>query len=205
MLLNKFVCQQISIGIIILLLISCSEKKEKIPVLDYNNKAQLLEMVKKHYNPDAVFAFGGIFDDTGRETIAVGTEVENNDNWGIKFILLKLEDNEFVVKFETDLLDGSFKESFVNKIKFSSFEDELLYYNSQSYFMGSGGGEIFSYIIDFNDKLVYYAHLVVDPTTDTSLFISDNTDNKEIKNFFNLNFKKDYPNLKLVSDDIFVE
>ena len=93
----------------------------------------------------------------------------------------------------------------VDKIKFSSIDYDLVYYNSQGYFLGSGGGEVFSYIIDFENKQVYYAHLVVESPTETSLFISDNTQNKELVNFFTLTFNKDYPTLKIVKDDIVVE
>jgi hypothetical protein len=93
----------------------------------------------------------------------------------------------------------------VDKIKFSSFDYDLVYYNSQSYFLGSGGGEVFSYIIDFENKQVYYAHLIVESESSTSLFISENTSSKELINFFTLTFKKDYPGLKLVQDDIIVD
>ena len=111
---------------------------------------------------------------------------------------LEKSGNKFNSKYETELLDGSFKESFVDKIKFSSIDYDLVYYNSQGYFMGSGGGEVFSYIVDFENKQVYYAHLVVESGSSTSLFISENTQNKELINFFTLTFKKDHPVLKLL-------
>ncbi len=186
-------------------IISCSEKKEKIPILDFENKAQLLEIVKKHYNKDTQIVLGGMFDETGKKFEVAGTEINNNDEWGIKFTFLEQSGDEFILKYETDLLDGSFKESLVDKIKFSSIDYDLVYYNSQGYFLGSGGGEIFSYIIDFENKQVYYAHLVVESPTETLLFISDNTQNKELVNFFNLTFKKDYPSLKIVNDDVVAE
>ena len=71
--------------------------------------------------------------------------------------------------------------------------------------MGSGGGEVFSYIINFEDKQVYYAHLVTEPSNSMSLFISENTENREIINFFTLTFKKDYPDLKIVNEDIVID
>lgn len=204
MLLNNLLNRLLLI-IILAGIISCSEKKEKIPVLDFENKNQLLEIVKKHYNKDTQIVLGGMFDETGKKFVAAGTEINNNDEWGIKFTFLEQSGDEFISRYETDLLDGSFKESFVDKIKFSSMDYDLVYYNSQGYFLGSGGGEIFSYIIDFENKQVYYAHLVVESPTETSLFISDNTKNKELVNFFTLSFKKDYPTLKIVKDDIVVE
>ncbi|MCK7523247.1 MAG: hypothetical protein MZV64_39075 [Ignavibacteriales bacterium] len=144
-------------------IISCSDKEEKIPVLDFENKVQVLDVVKKHYNKETQVAFGGLFDETGKQYIAAGYEINNSDEWGIKFEFLEKSGNEFNSKYETDLLDGSFKESFVDKIQFSSIDYDLVYYNSQGYFMGSGGGEVFSYIVDFENKQVYYAHLVVEP------------------------------------------
>lgn len=203
--LNKFLNKALILVFLLSIIFSCSDKGEKIPVIDFNNKTQLLETVKKYYNPNAVFAAGGIFDDTGKQLIAAGVEVENNEVWGIKFALLQVVDQYLTVQYESEVLDGSFKESFVDKIKISSFDNELIYYNSQSYFMGSGGGEIFSYIVNFNDKQIYYSHLVLEPNEVASLFISDNTDSREIKNFFLLTFKKDYPNLKVVTDDIIVD
>ena len=186
-------------------IISCSDKEEKIPVLDFENKVQVLDIVKKHYNKETQVAFGGLFDETGKQYIAAGYEINNSDEWGIKFEFLEKSGNKLNSKYETDLLDGSFKESFVDKIQFSSIDYDLVYYNSQGYFMGSGGGEVFSYIVDFENKQVYYAHLVVEPGSSTSLFISENTQNKELINFFTLTFKKDHPNLKIVEDDIVVE
>lgn len=204
MLLNNF-----KNGFIILCLlfgvISCADKQEKIPILDFENKVQVLDAVKKHFNKETQAAFGGLFDETGKQFIVAGWEINNTDEWGIKFAFLEKKEDEFFSKYETELLDGSFKESFVDKIKFSSIDYDLVYYNSQGYFMGSGGGEVFSYIIDLENKQVYYAHLVVESQTSTYLFISDNTENKELINFFTLNFKKDYPDLQIVNDDIVVE
>jgi hypothetical protein len=205
LLLNKSVMKTIQIVFLFIFIISCSDKESKIPVLDFQNKSQLLEVVKKHYDKNSSVAFGGVFDESGKRTIVTGSEIENNKDWGIKFTQLEIVDDEFKVKFETNLLDGSFKQSFVDKIKFASFDNELIYYNSQDYYLGSGGGEIFSYIIDFTAKQVYFAHLIIEPSTSISLFISGNTKSKELRNFFVLTFKKDYPDLKVVDKDVSVD
>lgn len=204
MLLNKLT-RQILFFALIVGLFSCADKKEKIPVLDFENKAQLLEVIKKHYNKDTQIAISGMFDETGKRFILVGWEINNSDEWGIKFSFLEQSGDDFISKYDTEVLDGSFKESLVDKIKFSSIDYDLVYFNSRGYFLGSGGGEVFSYIIDFENKQVYYAHLVVESENEISLFISDNTINKELINFFTVTFKKDYPGLKLVKDDIVVE
>jgi hypothetical protein len=204
LLLNKLT-RQVLFFALIFGLFSCADKKEKIPVFDFENKAQLLEVIKKHYNKDTQIAISGMFDETGKRFILAGWEINNSDEWGIKFAFLEQSGDDFISKYETDVLDGSFKESLVDKIKFSSIDYDLVYFNSRGYFLGSGGGEVFSYIIDFENKQVYYAHLVVESENEISLFISDNTNNKELINFFTATFKKDYPGLKLVKDDIVVE
>lgn len=186
-------------------IISCADKKEKIPVIDFENKAQLLEVVKKHYNKDVQIALSGMFDETGKQFIVAGWEINNSDEWGIKFAFLEQSGDEFISIYETEVLEGSFKESLTDKIQFSSIDYDLVYSNSRGFFMGSGGGEIFSYMVDFENEQVYYAHLVAESESRISLFISDNTKNKELVNFFTVTFKKDYPSLQLVEDDIVVE
>uniref|UniRef100_A0A7V2ZHT3 Lipoprotein n=1 Tax=Ignavibacterium album TaxID=591197 RepID=A0A7V2ZHT3_9BACT len=180
----------------------CSDKNEKIPVLNYEDKKQMLEVVKRFYDENVINAFGGVFDESGKETIVAGIEKNDKNEWGIKFIQLKKVDNEFETIFETKLLDGSFKESMVDKIKFPMRDYELIYYNSQGYFMGSGGGEVISYIIDFGKKEIYYAHLVADPEIPPSLYISPNTQDRYIREFFYTYFKRDYPKLRIVDEDI---
>ena len=79
-----------------------------------------------------------------------------------------------------------------------------MYYNSQDYFLGSSEGEVFSYIIDFKNQKTFYAHLFIEKEK-ISLFLSDNIDNREIKDFFVANFKRDYPNLQIVSKDVNID
>jgi hypothetical protein len=203
LLLNNY--KSFLIVIALLFVFSCSEKKEKIPQIDFENKTQVLETVQKFYSKDYQIAISGLFDEIGKQYIIAGQEVNNADTWGIKFIQLEKSGDEFKSIYETELLEGSFKESMVDKIKISSFGYDLLYYNSQGYYLGSGGGEILSYIIDFENKEVYYAHLVVESENSVSLFISEDTKNKEIVNFFTFAFKKDYPGLVIVTDDIILD
>ena len=99
------------------------------------------------------------------------------------------------------LLPGSFKGSLCDKIKFPSFDHELVYYNSKDFYLGSSGGEVFTYIINFQDQKAYKAHLISEGKS-VSLFISNNIDVPEIHNFFYSIFKRDYPNLKIVDKDV---
>lgn len=162
----------------------------------------MLEVAKRFFNENTSHAFGGVFDESGKETIIAGIELNDPKQWGIKFYQLKKNDNELEAIYETRLLDGSFKESQIDKIKFPMRDYEMIYYNSKGYYMGSGGGEIISYIIDFEKKEVYYAHLVSEAEIPPSLYISPNTQDRYIREFFYSYFKRDYPKLRLVDEDI---
>lgn len=184
-----------------LLFYSCTEKKEEAsPVKDYDDPAVALNEAKSILGPDTKFAYKGMFDKDSVIEIAAGTEISQKNEWGIKFQFLKQKDKKFHKVFETDLLNGSFKESITKKIKFPSFDYELIYYNSSDYFLGSGIGEVFSYIVDFKESKIYYAHLI--QNRGISLFLSENMENSNIKSFFISLFRKDYPDLKLISEDI---
>jgi hypothetical protein len=196
-----------TLGILILIsltLFSCSKKKEvkPKPAKDYNDPEVIQEEAKKYLGNDVAFAYKGSFDGDNKVEIAAGKEISNKNFSGIKFYLIKQSyDDTFAVAFESDLLNGSFRQSLTKKIKFPHYNYELIYYNSQDYYLGSGGGEVYSYIVDFSLREVYFAHLVINKGG-TDLFLSKNIQDPQLRNFYISYFKKDYPNLKLSSKDI---
>lgn len=207
MLLNKILSALIIFSFLFLLF-SCGETEEKkiskAPVKNYEDPAVLLQEVKNALGKNTKVAYLGLFESKHKSEIVGGAEVNTKDVWGIKFALLKITNDKLKKEYETRLLNGSFNSSFVSKIKLQSTAYELIYYNSQGYFLGSGGGEIFSYLIDFNIKEVFYSHLVIE-SKEISLYLSDNIESPEVRNFFINNFKKDYPSLTLVSKDLEID
>ncbi len=185
---------------------SCSEKKQEANQdelnKNYSNPSYVLTQAKNILGNDVKETFKGRFDRDSVIEVIAGTETSNKTQWGIRFYFLKMKNGELTKIWQTDLLQGSFKGSLCDKIKFPYFDHELVYYNSKDYFLGSGGGEVFTYIINFQDYKTYYAHLVDERGKPVSLFVSDNIDVPEIHNFFVGIFKKDYPALKLVDKDI---
>jgi len=197
---NKIISN--SLIVLAVFIISCSGKKDKpIPELNMEDKNQVLEIVKNHFDADISRVFVGNFDDNNLSVIACAEKMDTI-NWGIKFYHIVQSNKKIKCKYETEILPGSLKESMLDKIKISNKPFELIYYNSLNFFMGTGGGEIYSYIIDLNEKQVYYAHFVNDIDYPASLFISENTEDLMIRNFIISNFKKDYPSLKIVDEEI---
>lgn len=151
-------------------------------------------------NTDAKFILKGKFATDSLNEIASGSEVMNKKEWGIRFYLLSYKDGKFQKSWETPLLNGSFKESKVEKLRMNNIDHDYVYYNSLNYFMGSSSGEVLSYIIDLKAQIVYYAHLVMEPEGKVELFVS-NSGNNDILKYYTTVFKKDYPALKLTDKD----
>ncbi len=176
-----------------------TEKKEKVEI---ENPEYMLQQAREILGENVKVAFAGRFDGDTAKEIASGLEIKNGNEWGIKFALLKSSGNKLNTVFQTSLLNGSFRESLVKKLTLPKIDYEFIYYNSEDYFLGSGGGEVYSYIINFNEGKTYYAHLISEPKKPTSLYLSDNIDIPDVKKFFVENFKRDFPGIKLVSKDI---
>lgn len=192
--------------IAVFLFISCGEngKKEIQPEIDLNDIVFITKQAKNIFGKNVQNVIAGNYTDTTKQ-FAVLTETITPDVWGINFNLMVLSSKGFEAVFYSELLPGSFKESEVKNIRMPGTSYDLIYYNSLDYFMGSGGGEIFSYIVDYKLEKTYYAHLVVEAEKPVSLYISENTSVQEIKDFFIKTFKNDYPSLTIISVDIELE
>ena len=183
---------------------SCGKKKsaEKNENVKPEKTETVLQLTQKILGENTWFAVKGKFDgDTASES-AAGMEVKGDKEWGIKFVLLKSSVGKFKQVYETALLNGSMRQSRTKKIELPGINYDMIYYNSEDYYLGSGGGEVYSYVINFKEDKIYYAHLISEPGNPASLYLSSNIDHPEIKSYFMENFNRDYPGIKLISKDI---
>jgi len=180
-----------------------SEKESKDDLLKkYNSKKFLLKKVHSVLGKDVKFAVKGNFKNDNNLEIAAVNETNNTDSAGIQFFLLELKNTKLVIISKTKILKGSLTKSLTNKIKFPFFNYELLYYNSNDYYLGSKGGEQFSYIINFKEDKTYYSHIISVTNKIEQIYISKNIKKNGIKNFFLGNAKRDFPNIKLSTTDL---
>ena len=191
--------KHIYLFLIFVILSSCGKKDEK-PV-DLNDPAAVQRIVGEILPKEARFSTSGHFTSDKILSIVAGTETDTKNIQGISFILIDKKDDEYKVDFRTHILDGSFEKCLVDKIKLSSLGGEMIYYNSKDYFIGTSGGDIYSYIIDFRNKEVYSAHLVSGKTKRALLYLSGNVTDKLLRTFFVSYFKKDYPSLQVTQSD----
>lgn len=185
--------------ILLIILLSCGKKEEKNA--DLNDPAVVKNIAVKVLSKNVKFSSSGNFTFSKYSSIVAGTEVADKDSFGISFCLIERIDDEYKNVYKTALLDGSFDKCIVDKIKLSTIGGELIYYNSKDYFLGSGGGDVYSYIIDFRTKEIYSAHLTTGRTAKATLSLSQNVADKLIREFFISYFKKDYPSLRITQSE----
>lgn len=196
------------------IVVSCNSKKEDSTAnnqsnntqsksLELNNPDSLKSYIKIALEASPSFIFPGNFDDgTNIISYVTGTETNNKNESGIKFSLLKQKENKLVIDFQTVLLKGSFTKSAQRQFRPKGFNYDLIYYTSLNYFMGTKFGEIFSYIIDFRLKQVYYSHLFTTNGNSFSIFISPNVTDKTIKHYLITPFSKDFSSAIEVKKDV---
>jgi len=183
---------------LIFITISCDKGYEPPPHNLFEDERQVLQVARETVTKRVTFSTSGYFESDSLKSIVAGVEETSNNQFGIKFSLVSWREGEFVHQYTSELLDGSFDGCIVDKIKFSDIPNELIYYNSKSYFMGSGGGEVFLHVIDLNMRKVYSAHLITASRGPATVELSDNIDIAMLRTFFISYFRRDYPSLRVV-------
>jgi hypothetical protein len=161
-----------------------------------------LQFLNSKLTKPVEYAVAGYFEHVDSLQICGVQEVISKKEWGIKFSLYNITSDTAIIIYETPLLEGAVKESIIKKMLIDSLNIELISYSSGDYFLGSGGGEVYSYLVDFKSRSVYYAHLVLLRNRPVSLFLSPNIEDQKIKDFFVNTFKNDYKDLVIVNKDI---
>ncbi len=124
-------------------MIGCGKKESK--QVNYNDMRAIKNLAAQLIDEEIKFITSGNFSSERTKSIVAGTEVSGKNKWGISFSLIEKIDDEFKVVYNTGLLEGSFDKCIVDKMKLTSFKGELIYYNSQDFYLGTGE-EMYFYI-----------------------------------------------------------
>jgi len=197
LLLNKILIRLL-LPVLVIAAGGCKKSYDPPPHNLFENEQLVLKTAKDLVGENISFTSAGYFESDTLKSIVAGAEISEKNEWGIKFYLISWVEGEFKVTYQTGLINGSFVQCLVNKIKFSNHDNELIYYNSKSYFLGNAGGDVYSHVIDLKKLKVYSAHLSIISEGRVSLDLSQNIDDPMIKNFFTSYFRREYPNLRLV-------
>lgn len=190
----------------LLLVNGCGDKNQEPSSTkqDYlGDNQKLLQHLQEKFDPEIKVALYSQFDSdsTKKEILAIKeTKPSKTDKWGLK--IQRLSQDSLIKKDEFFLPEMSTNESICTTQKIEGFPYDLFYYNSGSFYTGSSGGEVFTYLLDFSNRQTYYAHLVIKPEKPVILYLSKNCEGNKTKEFFLNLFKLDYPELVLSQKDI---
>jgi len=188
--------------LVIIFISGCTKKSsDQSPVIQQLNASPeiLLKNVNALLHTENSFIVKGNFTGDSVQQVTAVVDVNKKEE-KISFNLIEIKNDKIEKIYETQPLEGSLKDCKIEKINLPGISNDLIFYNSQIYFMGNNGGEVFAYLIDFKTQKTFYAHLVSEPGRPESLYISE-TKNQEIRKYFIDNFRKDYPAFKLTSKD----
>ena len=123
---------------------------------DYlNDNQKLLQHLQENFDPEIKAALYSQFDSdsTKKEILAIKeTTPSKTDKWGLK--IQRLSKDSLIMKDEFFLPEMSTNESICITQKIDSISYDLFYYNSGSFYIGSSGGEVFAYLIDFAENSI---------------------------------------------------
>ena len=162
--------------------------------------------IQKKFGSSEFRTIHGQYTNDLSESFAVLVEINKGTALGVRFCLVKEDTKGIAFIYESPVFDGSVNQSIFEKIKLPDTPVDFIYYNSGSYFMGSGGGEIFGDLVDFSHSQIYSAHLFIRNSEGPQLYMADSIQNSGIGKFFQAKFKNDFPDLHLTTHDYkFVE
>lgn len=190
--------------IVIAVCSSCgdADKKQQRQVvatmIPYEQEDSLLLYCREHIHQDIELVLTGEFDGVNGLDVVTGRMVNKKGQIGVVFAFHTTTDTSMQQYYETDVLEGILSEAEVQPFSLATTGYDYLHYNTGAYFLGSGSGEIFTYLVDVPRKQIYSAHLVVNPDKEITLEISPNTNDMSLHSYFEMSFRRDYPELKII-------
>lgn len=192
----------------LIFIVGCGEKKKSDPEAVQNessNSSSVLTQIQKEILPEARELVSGEFLPGDNTLLAVLCEVNTATEWGVRINILKADNSKFLHYYTTSTLEGAFDQGIFQSVRFPETEYDMLIYDTEDYFLGTSGGEVFYYVIDPLEKRTFYSHLVIKSADTPQLFVQPEISSTVIRNFIINKFRSDYPELVISSSDIVIE
>jgi hypothetical protein len=187
--------------LVFLIISGCTKKENNVPQNSLkSDDERIIEFINAQYHCKEVKILNGVFKPNINGFAAV-YEVNAGTEFGIKFMLAHIQSDSIVVDYNSKLVDGAVNQSIFERVRITDNSSDAVYYNSSGYFMGSGGGEVFAYVVDFNETTVSFGHVYVTGENQPKLYIPATVKDKETRNFLLNKVRVDFPNVKLVNQD----
>ena len=189
--------------VVIIFFAGCEKKNEnQEPQAAFKtDNERIIEFVNNRYHCKEVKVLNGSFK-PNCNLFAVVYEVNSGTEFGIKFILAHIASDSVIVDYNSDLFDGAVNQSIFEKTNLPGKGYDAAYYNSAGYFMGSGGGEVFAYVVDFKDAIIASGHIFISGESGPKLYIPATVKDKITRDALIKKIKNDFPEIKPVSQDV---
>lgn len=201
----------LSISFSILFFFAGCEKKDT-PTVDKNSvnqdslslfHAKISSLLNEKYQASITKIVEGKFDNSGKILFACFLKKKTNAERILFIIFL---DSSTIKKtggivYKTPLLEGDPDAIQMTQFPSDSSAVNLIYFDTGDYLMGTGGGEIFYYIIDCSNKQTYSAHFIADKERGFNLYIASGY-KPWINKVFLDKAKSNYSPIKLLKKDI---
>lgn len=155
-------------------------------------------------NAKALGVLFGNFLDSTKSTCAILLKMESKDlkNLSLAFIDTALINSENFVLYVTEPLEGDPENTELTSVTITGSKQSFLYFNTGDFLMGTGGGEVYHYLIDAAKEQIYPAHFIADKTNGFGLYLPPISRAAEIREFFHTKVSKQYSPLSTLKRDI---
>ncbi|MBI2419820.1 MAG: hypothetical protein HYV28_18300 [Ignavibacteriales bacterium] len=152
-------------------------------------------------------AFGilfGNFTDSSKSICAILLKMESKDlkNLSIAFVDTALINSENFVLYVTEPLEGDPDNTELTSVRLTDIPHPIVYFNTGDFLMGTGGGEVFHYLIDAAKEQIYPAHFIADKSSGFGLYLPPQSRAAVIQDFFHAKVSKQYSPLSTLKRDI---
>lgn len=161
----------------------------------------LLDRARATGGAETGIALRGTFSPADTTLFAAVKEVNTASAWGISFWFGSTDSLRPGMLWLSPLREGSLTQSSVALLRLPGYSYDLLSYNSGDYYMGSAGGEVYAYLVDYSLRAVYYAHLTMDKLDGITLYLAPAAMPPAVRAFFTKTFAEEFPGVRLVNRD----
>jgi hypothetical protein len=186
----------------LLIFYSCEKSnQDPAPLAEKLSRIDSLSLRFPNLNPKAlsvvtgeiITALEGNFSNAKDVVYAVLIDDQTKNLCHLKIKFIRKFDTYYQAAYSSPSLEGIKKSFGLEKAILPGLSYQLLYFDSGGYYLGSGGGEIFSYLIDAEMARTYSALLRIGDGNPPQILIPRSCNRIEVRNYFIKKLQGLYP------------
>jgi hypothetical protein len=162
-------------------------------------------LLARQFSVTAFRKLQGHFISTDKDEYAVLFESKLGHDIGVAVSVCTISQNAVAVEYSSPVVDGALKQATFQQVVLPGVSDTALYYDSGDFFMGSGSGEVYVYVIFPKTNTIVKGHLFLTGEAPPRLFVPESTTATAVRTYIFNKFKDQYPGLKFAQKDITID